>query len=447
MAVRTWWDRKVHHDSNEKKYYYENKNGKIFLELKTLDTIPGYRTITHYKKDGKITEIKKDGKILEGFGNLSASRITAYYWTGDYLYKTPPIIQLNDDYDFYVFEKDNKWKKDDSILYANLRETLERQNCKRNKAHHVNMKRKKFPKKYKCLTKGCGVEIEEIFTPYQDYAQSLHKISDGSLTRFNESIFEQYGLPSFESVKEVYVFFYPKGSGTPFLMYFKDLEKWYRRNDNDLTKWYEMMDDYKPKGDGKDKEILKSFFAKYIPRITIDADYYNEGEKTYKADSHTITVTKKTIGKDFYQFTHSGGDNKPFLIKDVLKNGKEQGVKLDDTLTSLSFFYLGEDPKGKDYLLAETLKHRSSSRYIYYSSLIPPKFPYAVAIKSVTRPQDSEIISKLKQAIEETEKTKFSEQDIAETVTTSVKATLWTMFGSALGYGGWKTFIALLPLL
>lgn len=247
------------------KYYYDGAQGRIFVENTLFKPYP-YRKITHSRECGKVTNITRDGKILEGFGNLSASRITAYYWTGDYLYKTPLIIQLNDDYDFYVFEKDNKWKKDDSILYANLRETLERQNCKRNKAHHVNMKRKKFPKKYKCLTKGCGVEIEEIFTPYSDYAQSLHKISDGSLTRFNESIFEQYGLPSPEKVKEVYVFFYPKGSGTPFLMYFKSIGKWYRRNDNDLTKWYEMMDDYKPKGDGKDKEILEKLFRKIYPK-------------------------------------------------------------------------------------------------------------------------------------------------------------------------------------
>ncbi|EKX72442.1 hypothetical protein BEWA_049090 [Theileria equi strain WA] len=187
------------------RYYYKSDNKEVILKKEDYPIKYGpYKKLTHTLQGVGIKSIAHNGVPQTVFpDNISGwESVTVYYWSGDTNHNQPLLLELKPttgSHSYYALNTDrNKWStwKKDTDAAGTLRERLNKQNCKKNGAHIMDLSRRGS---YQCP--GCVCEwiaVSSLPVPLYNYKRFKHYISSAntSITRFKDNENDQVGLPS-----------------------------------------------------------------------------------------------------------------------------------------------------------------------------------------------------------------------------------------------------------
>ncbi|AFZ79442.1 hypothetical protein BEWA_022900 [Theileria equi strain WA] len=338
--------------------------------------------------ESKIEAIKyKEGSNLTGFGGQlnTHSSVSVYYWSQDIDHGKPLLIQLGDSKDkYYKYSgSGDNWTNDPGAS-NNLRDSLDKQNCDRNKAHVVDLLYRSSTN-YPCPVIGCSTQIAVAPANYgNDYYRSAHYISLSSISvsGFKDKDNWHTGLPSVKNLQKVLV--YRKQSGdNPLLICYQEVTgtKWFRRNIKSGNTWGEVCQDDRPTNPDTDKDNIKKLLQRndYYPQITINLSMPANEPYRDKTTNINITVRTSPIGDGYWTNVHSlrGG---LFTLKSVVHNNLPLAdIKSSENLESITVYYNGTDLKVERLLLVEITSHNGDiHRYFYGSPNASSSLPLAL---------------------------------------------------------------------
>ncbi|AFZ80978.1 hypothetical protein BEWA_003860 [Theileria equi strain WA] len=380
---------KTENDSNN--YHYEDDSTRERVNVTLVEKLsgtPGYITLTYtpHNSETKITGIKESGLNKNEFNtNITDSKIvTVYYWSLDNTFSNPLLVQFGEGGSsvyYYITGNGNTWKTESGISGSTLKDKLDKQNCKRNKAHTVDISKKNDTSrdiKYNCP--GCGskpITVNKYGTDYAttDYSCYYHYLPSGSgyISGLQDKVTEQTGIKFTDTISIVYVYHYPSGSdGIPLLIYLLG-SRWFERASIDSNNWTEVKKD-KPGSIDEKGKILKLLRAKLLT-VTIDLGQTNADNGvsgTYSdlpggGEGKQIEVGRKDLGDGFVSFVHSVKGKTDFVAGDVKHNNDTlQGINKSFILQSVTAYYEGGF-KLDNLLMVRLEKKNGQDKYVYYS--------------------------------------------------------------------------------
>ncbi|EKX73346.1 hypothetical protein BEWA_054020 [Theileria equi strain WA] len=437
-------------DGGKRYYNDEEHNERVDVILtESLQNLPEYVTLTHKPTNGDtIGNIKYSNYKARSSGSGTHTTLIVYYWSGDTEYKNPLVVKLSGEKEKYyttdtstsgkernpricsLFTNFSQCGSDTKINDIALKDTLDKQNCKRNEAHILNLSQNGSTT-YPCPS-GCQKQISVSTHGYSDFTYSTHYIpgyGNLSVSGFKEGSIWQVGLPSIRSISSITVYFI-SNTNTPIVInYNKGGEKYFRRNKSTGNTWTAVSQD-------KALKLLND--QEYYPKVTIklsmpaNAPYPDEGTKI------NITVRSSFIEGGYYISRHSlcGGLFKVTQVKHGQGTTLE-GISSNYPIESVTAYYNGDDYITKDPILVElAVKNTSKTGYIYYGKSTAQDNSWRAFLNSGTRHNEAYLRKKLK-SMRETKLLPSKTTDIIETtlIVTDVLAG-----GGTMGYGGWKLF-------
>ncbi|AFZ79818.1 hypothetical protein BEWA_026670 [Theileria equi strain WA] len=288
--------------NNKGVYTYTYKDRTITISEERRDTLPGYKAIKHQKTVGESCSLYQGATEFHGFVDLkSYGDIYAYFWQGDDDYKVPLVIQLGDADNYYISDVNSTtWRRAYGITFRTLKNDtlknlLDRENCKKNRAHVMEIsKGKEGP--YKCSLPTCDKEIVEVsFNKPLPYAHSV-KVMGSSITRFENENKSQKGLPFPKKVNYVYVYFDLQKCEMPLLICIDPLNmenkwqgytgcKWYQRDKVDTNAWIQVNN--KPTSPNDSTRILE-ILKEYLPNILSKIEHVQRAEKSSNLETTPV---------------------------------------------------------------------------------------------------------------------------------------------------------------
>ncbi|EKX73532.1 hypothetical protein BEWA_035680 [Theileria equi strain WA] len=355
---------------DDKGYYYDSSSGGKVLVTDAWYPDPDgtYMKLTHTPENAKIQNIYHSGNPLSGITDLGTHKsVSVYYWSLDETFENPLLIQLGDEY--YIWSKSGTWTNDPGAS-NNLRGSLNKQNCERNKAHIVKIServRSGGSTTYECPS-GCGTRINLNNFSGSGLTFCTHSISSGSyyapsfsVSGFINGNSWQAGLPSIRDSSSITVYFESKNNIPIVIDYQKGGEHWFRRNTKDNKTWTAVPKD-QASGDKTEKLLNQN---PYYLQITLDL---SNPSGTYSDNGVSITVRNTPIGDDYYISRHSlcGG---LFELKGVTHNDAPlTDIKSGEKLESVSAYYYGTDLKVDRLLRVELRSHNGDVHGHFYKS-------------------------------------------------------------------------------
>ncbi|EKX72822.1 hypothetical protein BEWA_013810 [Theileria equi strain WA] len=421
-----------------KGYYYDSDgNGRVNLTDEWYPDPEGiYRKFTHTPEDGcTIGDIKKGGIPQTGFPDLAVySTISIFYWELDSSYSNPLVIQLGEGNNEYYKHDGSTWSKDIEAT-GNLREELNKQNCKKNNAHIVNLSQKKSG--YNCPSCNTGTKINVSYSSIASIISSTYTIpGPASISGFKHNNNWQLGLPPIKNLRKVIVYWSTTSSNKPLLSATQSRPpKYFRRNSENVNSWIEVST--------AGQTILPNGETpQIIPNLSGKANTtYN-----YQGTNIPVTVRSSSLGDCYYRYQHSlcGG---PFRITRITHGtgATLNGIDSTDPLVSVTAYYFGTSPTLDKLLLVELSIKNNQTTYKYFHRQTKGADRWSLYPESgrgTTRLQDKDLIDKLD--------TLYSIQfpePLSSGPSGGAKAGISIASvcagGGAMGYGGWKLWLLL----
>lgn len=328
---------------NKRGYYYESGNGKVDLTESYYPGLEGtYRKFIHTPESGNIQSITHNGKPLSGITSLGDHKsVSVYYWSQDIDHGKPLLIQLGEGInEYYTTDNGNTWINQSGIKKGNIRGSLNKQNCDRNKAHVVDLSYRSSTN-YQCP----GCQTQEIQVSYSgssgDISYSTYTIRGSrsfSVTSFKDNSIWQAGLPSLKDLKETKVIWKNNSGNKPLLSVTpqNNTKRYFRKSADDGNAWIEVSNaDAHPNGEtptiatldlskisgikyNGDSDIGFEIFPDYCKSVTV---YYWSGDGDY---GNPLVV--QLSGKDEKYYTDTGNWQ------------EEEGINSDTLLATLDKF-------------------------------------------------------------------------------------------------------------
>ncbi|EKX72850.1 hypothetical protein BEWA_014090 [Theileria equi strain WA] len=342
-----------------KGYYYEIDGGRVLLTDDWYPDLEGtYRKLTHTPAGGcTIGDIKKGGIPQTGFPDLAVySTISIFYWELDSSYSNPLVIQLGEGNNEYYKHDGSTWSKDIEAT-GNLREELNKQNCKKNNAHIVNLSQKKSG--YNCPSCNTGTKINVSYSSIASIISSTYTIPgarSASISGFKHNNNWQAGLPPIKNLRKVIVYWSTTSSNKPLLSATQSRPpKYFRRNSDNENAWIENTTGQSALPNGETPQI--------IPNLSGKANTtYN-----YQGTNIPVTVRSSSLGDCYYRYQHSlcGG---PFRITRITHGtgATLNGIDSTDPLVSVTAYYFGTSPTLDKLLLVELSIKNNQTTYKYF---------------------------------------------------------------------------------
>ncbi|AFZ79446.1 hypothetical protein BEWA_022940 [Theileria equi strain WA] len=209
--------------------YHDALNAIDLTECKDSTQWPGYRKFVHEPRDKrKIIGVRKKRVQQYGFEQSLANCYTAtvYFWTGDSSYANPLLVQLGGESTYYSWKSDDSWGPD-SDASGQFITRLDKQNCRRNKAHVANIS-KAESNTYDCYA--CKDREQKItFSTSseeadREYKKVVHRITSGEsghkIGRIDNSYPPQHGIKIKGTITSLNVFYYPKTDDRALIIHF-----------------------------------------------------------------------------------------------------------------------------------------------------------------------------------------------------------------------------------
>ncbi|EKX72842.1 hypothetical protein BEWA_014010 [Theileria equi strain WA] len=248
-----------YYSNGEDKPPEANRDTQVQVTQSTYETV--YNKLTHKLPGKKLRVLStKSGSTNTPF-DLPNVHITpyseahVYFWTGDANHEKPLLISLSSETSSKHYKYGSgKWKLESGeINDGNLKQNLDQENCDRNDAHIVNISYD-GGSGYNCPS--CGSKWVLVSRYGTRYSYSHHNLAGSSIRRFKDRDKDQVGLPSLKGTSQVYVYQYPKASGTPLLIYLPySPNKWYQRISKTGNEWEKVQGD--PPSSPGDPNIFK----------------------------------------------------------------------------------------------------------------------------------------------------------------------------------------------
>ncbi|AFZ79283.1 hypothetical protein BEWA_021310 [Theileria equi strain WA] len=278
--------------SDDKGYYYESNGGRVNL---TDDWYPDpegtYRKLTHTPKGGKIGSINKGGTPQEGFPDLTGyTSVSVYYWSGDNSFSNPLLIQLGIGNEYYTTNGRDSWDNDNQISTTNLKDKLNEQNCKKNKAHIVDLSKQGSGTPYECPS-GCNRANIHVYKSDSSGDTITYGHTITSVSGFKDGNTWQLGLPSIKGVNLIKVYWKASGETNPiFILYQTSRQRYFRRNAGGGNSWIEVTT--------SSKETLR------IHNLALDLSN-TDGTYSFGGANIKMAVLLSHIGDGCRKFEHS----------------------------------------------------------------------------------------------------------------------------------------------
>ncbi|AFZ79898.1 hypothetical protein BEWA_027470 [Theileria equi strain WA] len=356
-------------------YYTDDSGGRVNLTDEWYPDPEGtYRKLTHTpESNAKISAIVCSGSQQNGFEEASlpdCGLISVYYWSLDNTCSKPLLIQLGSGNTYYITEGGDGWKNQSDINDTNLRKKLNKQNCKRNQAHTIDLSNKGNTT-YSCPSCRASIRVYNSGS-YGGITSYGHAIT--SISGFKDNTDDQIGLPSLKDVSSVTVF-WSKSGGIPLLIAHQNgWHNWYRRNSDTVNTWSEVSQYDRPTGpsdeDGNMQKLLQRNY--YYPSIIIDLSRPTNATYSDKGTGIDITVRSTSVYGGYHMFEHSlrGGLFKLNGVQHTEQtnlNGITSDGELGRKLESITACYYGDHPsEEKRLLLVELVVSERETKYKYY---------------------------------------------------------------------------------
>ncbi|EKX73004.1 hypothetical protein BEWA_015650 [Theileria equi strain WA] len=391
-------------EQDENGYHYTSSNGGT-VNL-TDDWFPEpegtYRKFTHTPKGGKIGSINSGNQGLNTFTGLATyNSVSVFYWSDDNTFRNPLLIQLGSENDDYYTdpEGDNTWSKQSGVHNGTLRKTLDKENCKRNYAHVLDIS-KKNNTNYNCPSCDTGTKINVSYSSVASIISSAYTIpgarSPFSVTSFKNDNNWQAGLPSLKDVKNVKVIWSSYvGNNKPLLSVTPQTgnKRYFRRNAENGNAWIEVTASQSSLPNGETPTLA-----------TLDLSRH---AGTYTNGDVKITVRVSHIGDGYYRYQYSlcGG---PFRATKVQNNSSTlSGIEyLDGTLDSISAYYFGSTTEPPNLLLVE-LRSQGGKNYNYFCRETKDAHTWSPCLGSGGETGKQLVGSSLKQTLDAIRKVQF----------------------------------------
>ncbi|AFZ79596.1 hypothetical protein BEWA_024450 [Theileria equi strain WA] len=370
---------KVNVSTKDEGQTYTYSRGSTTITIKVSEVVAEiaiYKRLT-YNLPGKST-IKsiKNNSNDTNISIVNKSTFHVYYWIGDTNFTTPLIAQV--DGNCYEYDRD-KWKKDD-LASRNLEKGLDGQNCKRNKAHQIEVSIKNG--EHFCSSNGCtgmkftiaSDETNKTTYKYIRYTFTPQNPGKFRLFYFTHKRTPQTGFSYPENVKSVNIY-WKSGTGVSFpsLIHYMVGPKniWYKAKDN--KRIWEQISEFgiENVSENSSANIKRLIDGKYLPIITIDVSHVPIPQSTYIDNSSKETLDVSKDGDDlneYDQFVHNPEDNVYFKLGEVKhKSTTLKGIETKGILSSITAYYWNGDKGLKTPLLIELVTGENISKYTYYS--------------------------------------------------------------------------------
>ncbi|EKX72458.1 hypothetical protein BEWA_049250 [Theileria equi strain WA] len=285
-------------DDKNYHYYYTTPDSTteridVVVELDPAE-FPGYKRLTH-KPRGSNIEIGgiEDGyEAMEEFMGLvpGCHSISVYYWMGGVMSFSPLIIQLNAiTNEYYKFnDSTRRWDKTKSTEIAkDLITELDKQNCKRNTAHVVDISRKDDIS-YRCYAcnRKITINLKNPGNSDPKYRKDIQRVTDGDyIGRLKNGKGNIDNIIMKEEVSELYIYGYPLEETKPLLLYIPPGDygasslnsgRWFKRASSTGNKW-EQLDRNEPDGHENNEGILS-----LLQQLSKESQYFDPSEEEFE---------------------------------------------------------------------------------------------------------------------------------------------------------------------
>ncbi|AFZ79945.1 hypothetical protein BEWA_027940 [Theileria equi strain WA] len=457
-------------DKNNEYYYQDGKEGIIVILTENLPKAPGYKKL-EYKPEDHGTQIKgiKKGDTPQNVlpnpsGYSNVTEVAVYYWELDSSYSNPLLIQLvelGSDDKYYTWQSGNNWHQQSDITADTLKENLDRQNCKRNGAHIVNISYKlrgttSYGIGYYCPVCNQRITVSYLDPPDHDhYHYYSHTIghpgssSSISVSGFKDKDNYQVGLPPVKGAQFISVY-WRQFTGKPLLIAYQQRpEGWFKRNASDGNTWSEVSPNLIP--DPRDtshyrnkiKELLD--LKEYYPKLTPDLSKIDK-----YSDSSGISIIVKVVSRGAYIIEHSLNGQQFKLDKVKHKNNVLKGISSDYPLISITAYYDKDgNPETEDkFDLVELAVQILESgihytRYIYYGRPTTTRENSWYAFLNLgTRPSEED----LRKEVDRINELKDKKYNMDQILKASMQVAKPGVGAGVAGLGGWKLWSVLATL-
>lgn len=323
-------------------YSYSINSIQVTIKVEECTSeITKYKKLSYTPNSGKISKIKKGGVPLNEFNNAlqDVTTVSVYYWTGDREYKTPLLVQPGTEKTYYYYNttREAKWEKD-SQAPNDLKDKLDKQNCKRNKAHQIELNNKdNNNKETSCNAKGCNQKFYIESTQKSEYTkyQFKPKTSDNVQYMYFTSGYNgiHTGLSYPKGLQSVSVYWKTRQTKPSIIHYNSNgTNQWYRLTDT-ANNWKQIPSESVKFVGENDSEIIKNLIdGKYPPTITVNIengrDVSGDGQfSTYPDAGKKINVARKDVMVDentteYTSFTHQPEDYTYFMLREIKRGGQ-----------------------------------------------------------------------------------------------------------------------------
>ncbi|AFZ79437.1 hypothetical protein BEWA_022850 [Theileria equi strain WA] len=377
-------------------YFYNSDGGTVLLTDEWYPDPEGiYRKFTHRPRDGKISKINKGGASQTGFPSLDKyPSVSVFYWSGDNTFSNPLLIQLGIGNEYYTTNGRDSWDNDNQISTTNLKDKLNEQNCKKNKAHIVDLSQKQDNSTpYECPS--CIQKIPRVYKSDSSGDTITYGHTITSVSGFKDGNTWQLGLPSIKGVNLIKVYWKASGETNPiFILYQTSRQRYFRRNSDNENAWIEVTT--------SSKETLR------IHNLALDLSN-TDGTYSFGGANIKMAVLLSHISDGYSEFEHSlrGG---LFKVTEI-KHGTTQlsGISSsNDKLDSISAYYYGDSPNLPNLLLLE-LRSQGGKNYNYFHRATKDPLTWSPYLGSGGRTGKQLVGSSLKQTLDELKKIQFPE--------------------------------------
>ncbi|EKX73574.1 hypothetical protein BEWA_036100 [Theileria equi strain WA] len=460
-------------DKNNEYYYQDGKEGIIVILTENLPKAPGYKKL-EYKPEDQVVKIKgiKKGDTPQNVlpnpsGYSNVTEVAVYYWELDSSYSNPLLIQLvklgiDEEYYTSTPENPNYWTKQGGINNSNLKDRLDKQNCK-NGVHTVKISYKirgttSYSLGYYCPVCNQRITVSYLDPPDHDhYHYYSHTIghpgssSSISVSGFKDKDNYQVGLPPVKGAQFISVY-WRQFTGKPLLIAYQqnyNTTYWFKRNASDGNTWSEVSPNLIP--DPRDtshyrnkiKELLD--LKEYYPKLTPDLSKIDK-----YSDSSGISIIVKVVSRGAYIIEHSLNGQQFKLDKVKHKSKVLKGISSDYPLIGVRAYYDKDgNPETEDkFDLVELAVQILESgihytRYIYYGRPTTTRENSWYAFLNLgTRPSEEDLRKEVDR-INELKDKKYSMDDI---VKASLKVAKPGVGAGVAGLGTWKLWSVLATL-
>ncbi|EKX73020.1 hypothetical protein BEWA_015810 [Theileria equi strain WA] len=382
------------------------------------------------------------------------SEVYVYFWKEDSGHTNPLLLELKptsgaSSYYTLTSGGGKRWTKQSGITVGKLKTLLDRENCKRNYAHVVDIS-KTSKSGYICPS--CNSKRVTVFPANRsDYSYCFHYLTGGSFYRVKNRGTEQTGITFPSTISSVFVYRYPKGpDGIPLLIYLPlSSNKWFERESLTSNNWTDVKDGNKPTSTFDKDKILK-LLNKILPTVTINVGQtgisISGQHTTYRAPSgdgggeqKQINLKRNNLYGNDVGFSHHIQDKSAFILGGITHNGLSlQGIPQNLVVKSVKAFYDGKNPTDKKNLLMlefEKNNHGPRNNYVYYQKESKDKSGFTLLSEQKNK-IDGDILANQLAEIKEKLETKTGDGSNAGAIAGGVFGT--GLSGTAIGVGIWK---------